>query len=1186
MRKKGTLYVVNKHNKKLFEPEGNLFYVGGDTRNSVQNILSTQGLPIDISGYNGLSLIPTQGISIGSTITPTLNPTLRNVEAKPLEAQNKNWFGLSKEENPFSRQNIQGGPKAMLNTGIGGAVLGALGNIGNQALYKGLSGGLSSGTGAAISNVGNVVGNALGQVPGVGKFAGPAVQLFSGAIGGGVNALVGTAVDQEKKAANNVGTAQLNNTTYTGNSTDELAAQRAAQTAVANIQDAHRSGIWNKGWSKKRNAADREARLLAEQFADRSFDNAIYNVSQDQLNDALANYSAFGGPLGLIGESNNMGAIEYGLMSDYLTGLNNRVKQKNTTTTFVGEPQSTLFSEGGGIHIKPENRGKFTKLKERTGHSATWFKEHGTPAQKKMATFALNAKHWKHAYGGLLNEPDMPLFAFGGDLQTNGADYPTGLTHISAGGLHEENPNQGVQMGVDPQGVPNLVEENEVVFDDYVYSNRISCDNVTKGKFHIGKKKDITYADLAKKLEKEISERPNDPISRAGFEAQMHDLAEEQERQKQEMEAERAKAAFEALSPEEQVAIMQQAAQEEQAAQEAQAQQAQANLGGEPQVAGSPEEAAMMEQQMMAQQAQQQMPQEMAAQAPMQQEQPMVQAYGGKINRFDEGGDLDPIAKALFKKLGFSTMSDYFKWQEENGINNDLWRNANGKGIKAWKKVFADEAFKKAVNDTALLDALEKGYDFGVYQPTNADKATIQSISKGNWKATNGKGWRGSEDLAFKQATEGLSDAEIDALTAEQLAERIRNTEAYKNTNKWLENADNALLYLNTLYNDPNTPQVAKDYAAKFIKDGKWKDGFNYDYATVFGSNGKGVRETNPGTYWHTAMEANRGRQAQNLVWDEENKTWEPIIGDVPTDWTSAGSYSWANPENDYTYNYYRRPETTTRAADEDTTDTTGTGVIATGNGEDNIEVEPVLRKEWPRYVGLLGPAVGLGLQLAGVGKPDTSGMDDALAQAARGYHLATNKYLGNYMRYKPLDTWFHQAKIDAQARATDRNILNTSGGNRGTAMAGLLANGLNSQIASGENLRQDNLYNRNDEFRTEEFNKDTDKFNAQAFNDLSRFNTSEANRTRQFNAQLNMQAARDKADLNAGWYNSLYGNIGGLFKGISDLGRENAQHNMIAEMAADGIFGPMSPITNVGRKGKYLTWKKSSNGGKINRRK
>ena len=48
------------------------------------------------------------------------------------------------------------------------------------------------------------------------------------------------------------------------------------------------------------------------------------------------------------------------------------------------------------IHIKPENRGKFTALKKRTGKSSTWYKEHGTPAQKKMAVFALNARKWKH----------------------------------------------------------------------------------------------------------------------------------------------------------------------------------------------------------------------------------------------------------------------------------------------------------------------------------------------------------------------------------------------------------------------------------------------------------------------------------------------------------------------------------------------------------------------------------------------------------------------------------------------------------------------------------------------------------------------------------------------------------------------------------------------------------------------
>lgn len=56
------------------------------------------------------------------------------------------------------------------------------------------------------------------------------------------------------------------------------------------------------------------------------------------------------------------------------------------------------YSKGkdSGIHIKPENRGKFTRLKKRTGKSASWFKSHGTPAQKKMAVFALNSRKWSH----------------------------------------------------------------------------------------------------------------------------------------------------------------------------------------------------------------------------------------------------------------------------------------------------------------------------------------------------------------------------------------------------------------------------------------------------------------------------------------------------------------------------------------------------------------------------------------------------------------------------------------------------------------------------------------------------------------------------------------------------------------------------------------------------------------------
>lgn len=64
----------------------------------------------------------------------------------------------------------------------------------------------------------------------------------------------------------------------------------------------------------------------------------------------------------------------------------------------IGGSNNVTFNKGkdSGIHIKPQNRGKFNKLRQRTGKSASWFKAHGTPAQKKMATFALNARKWEH----------------------------------------------------------------------------------------------------------------------------------------------------------------------------------------------------------------------------------------------------------------------------------------------------------------------------------------------------------------------------------------------------------------------------------------------------------------------------------------------------------------------------------------------------------------------------------------------------------------------------------------------------------------------------------------------------------------------------------------------------------------------------------------------------------------------
>lgn len=81
-------------------------------------------------------------------------------------------------------------------------------------------------------------------------------------------------------------------------------------------------------------------------------------------------------------------------------------------------------------------------------------------------------------------------------------------------------------MGVDEQNVPNLVEEGEVVYDDYVFSNRLKVPKSVQKKYKLRGK---TFADAAKHLQKESEERPNDPISKRGLQAGMSRLAEAQE---------------------------------------------------------------------------------------------------------------------------------------------------------------------------------------------------------------------------------------------------------------------------------------------------------------------------------------------------------------------------------------------------------------------------------------------------------------------------------------------------------------------------------------------------------------------------------------------------------------------------------------------------------------------------------
>lgn len=119
--------------------------------------------------------------------------------------------------------------------------------------------------------------------------------------------------------------------------------------------------------------------------------------------------------------------------------------------------------------------------------------------------------------------------ALGGPLFANGANWTNGLTMINAGGTHGQNPNGGVPMGISPDGLPNLVEEGEVVWNKYVFSNRINIPNELKKKYKFKDDDKLSFADAVKKIQKSSEERPNDPIERRTLDSILSEFMQSQE---------------------------------------------------------------------------------------------------------------------------------------------------------------------------------------------------------------------------------------------------------------------------------------------------------------------------------------------------------------------------------------------------------------------------------------------------------------------------------------------------------------------------------------------------------------------------------------------------------------------------------------------------------------------------------
>lgn len=285
------------------------------------------------------------------------------------------------------------------------------------------------------------------------------------------------------------------------------------------------------GWLGGNRKAKRKARRLnreareANERALSSFETRANTIDAQNDFNILANFSAYGGPLEF-----GSGAIGYEFDNRYLNnqGMSAIAKQRLTSlpNSFQALPEMNTynaFAEGGGIHIKKKNRGKFTEYcgGKVTEECIRRGKNSSNPTTRKRATFAQNARNWN---------------AFGGWLNTQGGDFTNGVTFIDEGGSHEENPYQGIQIGVDPEGAPNLVEQGEVVYDDYVFSDRMEIPDDIRKEYKLRGK---TFAKAAKSAQRESEERPNDPLSTKGLQAAMERIAAAQEEARERKEAHR-----------------------------------------------------------------------------------------------------------------------------------------------------------------------------------------------------------------------------------------------------------------------------------------------------------------------------------------------------------------------------------------------------------------------------------------------------------------------------------------------------------------------------------------------------------------------------------------------------------------------------------------------------------------------
>ena len=738
------------------------------------------------------------------------------------------------------------------------------------------------------------------------------------------------------------------------------------------------------------------------------------------------------------------------------------------------------------------------------------------------------------ALGGELNNKDMNIFDFGGGL-THGSDWDTGINWVDEGGSHGENPLGGVPMGVDEQGIPNLVEEGEAIWNgDYVFSKRMKVPKKLREKYHLPD--DATFADAVAKLTKSSDERPLSSIDRNTQDYILGEFADTQEEMR--------------------MAKAQRAMEKQQQLQDDFLMGMQFGLGGHMSSIGIVPDS------------------------------DNISMFDRLENAFADGGGIhiDPSKKGTFKAqaskmgMGVQEAASYILANKEDyspamvkkanfaknfahALGGSLFDNPFGEtnifdfggDLKTRRNTIMKNSGVTEEQANAMLFRMLSKEDrgraikervFGTWTPTyNSNMEIVVPAStasnRGNVNGGTSQSTSSSEVVSQKFGTRSKTASSV--ATKPKGATGLNLYDWYRNGSDGISEptgfkvGQNGKAYDYTqeykdLVNSLGADDIRK-WAAEHPDDSSLKS---------FLAKGNDLSKLTDDQWRTGATDGKYGfmhHVADSLLGgnDEFEEVVEPALTRAAED--PEWAVDFGDPEVMRNIEAGLNPD----------------GTPASNVGTTRSGFKP--KQTWTRQVPIwMSGFFGLKDLLTPADYDNADLVLDAAYRAGQPISVGT-EYIGDYRKRNPFDERYLMNIINQRGAAANRNFMNLSGGNRAVAMSGILANDLTTQMSLAEAARQAYLANREDDAKVSEFNRGTNIFNAQAQNTrnlaLAQLNSSRQHAMLSGIAQgaRLRQAIKDQRDA------AISANLSAFAQGLGDLGKENGYYNMLGGLNDEGIL-------------------------------